>query len=179
MKTMKLILLAILLSGLDTVVAQSEWKTTTEKFNGNEYVIQYTELTYSVTNKEYTSFVKDATSDIELEGETIDELSKRRNQIRGEIYRVLDRIMDFNQLRQSKKEWGHLTLVCFFDSHTKDYKGASFIFDTEWKDVFTLQKVNTMESSLSQAHLNAGRTNLLEDKDYFTITIMIPIGKKD
>lgn len=179
MKTMKLILIVILLSGLDTVVGQSKWETTTEKFNGNEYVIKKGLSTYSVINKDYTSFVKDATSDIELEGETIGDLSKRREQIRGEIYRVLDRIMDFNQLRQSEKEWGHLTLVCLFDSHTKDYKGASFIFDTEWKDVFTLQKVNTMESSLLQAHLNAGRTNLLEDKDYFTITVMIPVGKKE
>ena len=176
MKVFKL-LIGILLLVAESLSAQSEWNVKTEKYAGQEYIIEYTKYTYAVTNKKY-DLKKEATCDIKFEGETDKEFDARRKSVCEKIYNVANNIFNFNNIPVSRNKLNELTLVCYFNSATKNYVGCYFICNTGIKNYFTLDKLNQLENNLLKANINAGRTNLLDPNDkYFTISVGMRIGK--
>jgi hypothetical protein len=177
MKTLKLIFIiaSTLLFCVDSIFAQSD-QISTEKYNSDEYTVKHNKYLYEITNKKYA--FKGVTVDIEFEGERLEDLEKRREGFMESIYKVANGVFDFSNIPVFRKSLFHLTMVCYFDSSTKDYVGVQFVFNIEVKSYITLQKLNLLESKLQQAKLNAGRTNLMEpNKKYFAIEIRIPMGK--
>ena len=178
METLKLIFMAILLTGISDLSAQAVWQTSTQNYNGNEYIIEDSKYIRSVTNKKYASFNDNATSDIEFEGEREETFLKRSEGLMESIYKVANEVFDFGNIPVSRKSLYRLSLVCYFDSKTKNYVGAYFVFDTQVKNYITLQKLNLLESKLLQANLNAGTTNMKDPNEkYFIKEIDIPIGR--
>ena len=176
MKILKL-LIGILLLMAESLSAQSEWNITTEKYAGNEYIIKKSEIIYTVTNKKY-DWLKEATRDIKFEGETDKEFDARRKSVCEKIYNVANNIFNFSNIPISRNKLNELTLVCYFNSNTKNYAGCYFFYDTEVKNYFTLDKLNQLENNLLKANINAGRANLLKpNKKYFAITVSMRIGK--
>ena len=177
MKTIKLILTALLLICIAfQLSAQRTWKTVTKKYENEEYIIKNTDLTYAVTNAKY-ELAEQTTTDAEFEGETIDDFEKRRESLRKSIYNVLDEILQFSSIPVPDDFPYRLSVLCYFDSHTKDYIGVYFVFPTEIKDYMTLERINQAEQKLSEKRINAGRTYLFEDKPYFAVTVNIRVGK--
>ncbi len=175
MKKYKLFLGIVLSILFETATAQTEWNTIIKIYNGNEYIIKNSEYIYAIKNIKYD--FSDVTCDVEFEGESDKEFNIRRESVCKEIYEILNNIFNFNNIPFNLDESYQLLIVCYFDSTTKNYIGAKFIFDTEVKDYFTLEKINHAEVQLSKANINAGRTNLLNpNKKYFTIDITMPIG---
>ena len=175
MKVFKL-LIGILLLVAESLSAQSEWNVKTEKYAGQEYIIEYTKYTYAVTNKKY-DLKKDVTCDIEFDGETEKEFDARRQPLCQKIYDVANGVFNFSNIPVSRDEQNDLILVCYFNSATKNYVGCYFVFDAAVKDYFTLKKLNLLENNLLKANINAGRTNLLDPNDkYFTISVGMRIG---
>ena len=176
MKTIKFIIVIVLLLGFDELSAQVNWQISTETCNANEYIVKSNKYFYSITNKKYA--FKGVTVDIEFDGEREDAFEKRREGLLESIYKIANGVFDFSNIPLSRKSLYKLSLICYFDSKTKDYVGVYFLFDTEVKNYITLQKLNLLENKLLQANINAGRTNLLEpNAKYFTKEIDIPIGK--
>ena len=167
----------MLLLAAEPLSAQSEWDISTEKYGGNEYIIKKTEIIYTVTNKKY-DWLKEATREIKFEGETEKEFDTRRNPVCEKIYNVANNIFNFSDIPVSRDELYELTLVCYFNSVTKNYAGCYFFYDTEVKNYFTLAKLNQLENNLLKANINAGKTNLLNPNGkYFTISVSIRVGK--
>ncbi len=175
---MKFISIIAFLFSVNLLFAQTVWQTSTQNYNGNEYTIEDSKYIRSVTNKKYASFNDNATSKIEFEGEREETFLKRREGLMESIYKVANGVFDFGNIPVSRKPPYHITLVCYFNSNTKDYAGAIFVFNTEVKSYITLQKLNLLESKLLQAGLNAGRTNLLNpNATYFIEEASIRIGR--
>ena len=170
------LLIGMLLLVVEPLSAQSEWNITTEKYSGNEYIIKKSQYIHAITNKKY-DFKKDVTCDIEFDGETEKEFDARRQPLCQKIYDVANGVFNFSNIPVSRDELNDLTLVCYFNSATKNYIGCKFIFNAEVKDYFTLKKLNLLENNLLKANINAGRTNLLDPNDkYFTISVGMRIG---
>ena len=176
MNKYRLLFSAMLSFFFNIALSQSDWNTVVETYNGCEYIVKNTELTYAITNKKY-DLAKEATCDIEFDGETEAEFEARRVSVCECIYEEADAIFDFGNIPVSIDDLNKLTMVCYFDSTTKDYVGAYFIFDAEVKDYFTLEKINQLEEKLLEANINAGTTNLLNPNEkYFIISVTMSIG---
>ena len=107
-----------------------------------------------------------------------DAFEKRREGLLESIYKIANGVFEFSNIPLSRKSLYKLSLVCYFDSKTKDYVGVYFLFNTEVKSYITLQKLNLLENKLLQANINTGRTKLLEpNAKYFTKEIDIRIGR--
>ena len=171
------LLIGMLLLMAEPLSAQSEWDVTTEKYAGNEYVIEKSQYIHAITNKKY-DLLEEATRDIEFDGETEKEFNARRQPLCQKIYDVANGVFNFSNIPVSRDEQNDLILVCYFNSATKNYAGCYFIFDAAVKDYFTLKKLNLLENNLLKANLNAGKANLLKpNKKYFVVKIGIRIGK--
>ena len=152
-----------------------DWEIKIENYNGNEYIIKYSEYTYCIQNKNYV--FNNLTCDIELEGETQEEWEERRYATRLFVYNVASEVFDFESIPIGDLDFSIFHIICYFDSNTKNYVGAKFLYDIEVKDYFTIDKLYLLEQKLSQARINTGITNLLNpEKDYFTIRVGIYLG---
>ena len=179
MKTTKCILIALLLvCGTFQLSAQRTWKTVTEKYNDEEYIIEHTDLTYAVTNKKYDMSGKEIGPDANYDYETIDDQNKRREPLRWIIYNALDEVFHFKSVPINYDDLIHISVVCYFDSRTKDYVGAYFIFDSKIKDYMTLERIQQAEKKLLECKINAGETYLLDDSPYFSIDMSTRVGRR-
>ena len=176
MKILRIIFIMILVLMSDELAAQTDWQVETKSCNGNEYIVEHTEFIYAITNKKY-DFAKSATRDIEFDGERIEDFENRRYPLREQIYNVANGIFNFAKIPVPDDDVYVFAMQCFFDSQSKDYVGAYFVFDVEIKDYITLEKLNLLESKLHQAKINTGRTNLLDNEKYFTIAVEVSVGE--
>jgi hypothetical protein len=174
MKTLKFIFAFTLMFVVNSdLCAQKEWNTRIEWYGGDEYIIESTDGIYAVTNKKY-DLTNVSTRDIEYDGESMYEWSERKQELVSAIGTVTRDVLEFDKVPPFQDDYNyHITVVCFFDSYSKDYVGAYFIFDTElWGDVITLQKLHQLEFRLLQAKINAGETNLLDPhRPFFTFSV--------
>ena len=177
MKTIKAILLLSTLLVIMPLSAQSlsDWDISVEKYQGDEYIIKSSESVYSIINKKY-DLVKEATLDIEFDGESEKEFKQRRSGLRARILEIADSVFEFRNI--PVKERSALIMQVYFDSRTKDYAGIQFVVDIELKDYITLPKVQLLEKKMLQAGLNAGKTNLFDSEKYFIIDSGIMMGNK-
>ena len=120
--------------------------------------------------------VKEATLDIEFDGESEKEFKQRRAGLRARILEIADSVFEFRNI--PVKERSALIMQVYFDSRTKDYAGIQFVVDIELKDYITLPKVQLLEKKMLQAGLNAGKTNLFDSEKYFIIDSGIMMGNK-
>ena len=157
-----------------------DWQIKTEIYNGNEYIVKQSDYLYSIVNRKYSEF-KNITNEIEFEneGETIEQKEERRYTTKIQIKNLASQIFDFDYIPIGNQEYSIFYISCYFDAKTKKYVGVRFLFDTEVKDNFTLEKLNLLEQKLSQANLSTGKTNLLEpEKDYFMVRVGIYLGNE-
>ncbi len=175
MKTLGLIIIAILLVGINGLSAQTKWETKAEVYNGNEYLIRYTPRTYSIKNKKYD--FSDSFRDTAFDGESSLDMDKRRQVLIEKMYEVANSVFEFNKIVISGRF--EVIMECLFDINTKKYAGVRFIFDAEIKDYITVPKINLVETKLLQAGLNAGSTNIIEQGvEYVVIGASISVGKE-
>ena len=177
MKTIKAILLLSTLLVIMPLSAQSlsDWDISVEKYQGDEYIIKSSESVYSIINKKY-DLVKEATLDIEFDGESEKEFKQRRSGLRARILEIADSVFEFRNT--PLEEPAGLIMQVYFDSRTKDYVGIEFVVDIELKDYITLPKVQLLEKKMLEAGLNAGKSNLLNPRKYFIIDSSIMMGGK-
>lgn len=177
MNTIKLFFITLLLlSGTSQSLAQYKWDMRTEEYNHEKYTIKYNDALYVVTNQKY-ELSKLSGVDANYDDETFDEQNKRREPLRWKIYNVLNEVFNFNSIPVSRDELLDLTVVCYFDSKTKNYVGIHFIFNLKIKDYITLQKINLAEKKLLESNINAGETYLIDDRPYFDISVTIRVGQ--
>lgn len=176
MKTFKFTLVIILLAGLNTVMAQKEAKPFIKTVNGNEFIIQKKDNSLYVVNKKYVSFKKSDATDIDFDGETLDEFGARRAHIKEATHRIISNTLDIDKLRHLERKYGVLTVSCYFDSNTKDYIGIEYSYSCDWADIFTLEKLDSIDSQLQKEKINAGKTNLLDDGKYFSFDVAYRVG---
>ncbi|MDR1742194.1 MAG: hypothetical protein LBR48_00005, partial [Dysgonamonadaceae bacterium] len=125
MKTIKIILIMffLLLGGI--VMSQTNWQISTEKYNGSEYTIKRGKYVCAVTNKKYA--FEEMTLDIEKDGETAEAYAKRREPLYQKLYDVTKEALDFDNIFVLRRN-NRLSMDCYFDSKTKNYVGAKFVF---------------------------------------------------
>ncbi len=177
MKTYRALLIIISLLGNIGLFPQDikKWEPRFERYNGDEYIIMSGNNVYSITNKKY-DLVKEATLDIEFDGESEKEFKQRRAGLRARILEIADSVFEFRNT--PLEEPAGLIMQVYFDSRTKDYVGIEFVVDIELKDYITLPKVQLLEKKMLEARLNAGKSNLLNPRKYFIIDSGKMIGGK-
>lgn len=177
MKTYSILFIFLFLLGSVETFSQDvyHWDTRIEQYNGDEYIIKSGDYVYSIINKKY-DLVKEATLDIEFDGESEKEFKQRRAGLRARILEIADSVFEFRNI--PVKERSALIMQVYFDSRTKDYAGIQFVVDIELKDYITLPKVQLLEKKMLQAGLNAGKTNLFDSEKYFIIDSGKMIGGK-
>ena len=161
--------------------AQLNFIETREFYNGTEYIIERGEdIMYCITNVAYSTLKKQATRELELEGESYEDWQDRRDSIRIEIYNIANKIFDFKNIPIGDLDLSVLSLECFFDCTTKEYVGVYFMFDFEVKDYITLEKINALEKELSQANLIiTDSVNLLDrNHKYFSVPMGFFLGEE-
>ncbi|MDR1743320.1 MAG: hypothetical protein LBR48_05800, partial [Dysgonamonadaceae bacterium] len=85
--------------------------------------------------------------------------------------------LDFDNIFVLRRN-NRLSMDCYFDSKTKNYVGAKFVFTEGLVSYFTIAKINALENKLMQAGINAGTSYLLDSsKKYFCIRVTCSIGK--
>lgn len=177
MKTYSILFIFLFLLGSVESFSQDvyHWDTRIEQYNGDEYIIKSGDYVYSIINKKY-DLVKEATLDIEFDGESEKEFKQRRAGLRARILEIADSVFEFRNT--PLEEPAGLIMQVYFDSRTKDYAGIQFVVDIELKDYITLPKVQLLEKKMLQAGLNAGKTNLFDSEKYFIIDSGKMIGGK-
>ncbi|WP_373758805.1 hypothetical protein [Bacteroides heparinolyticus] len=177
MKTYRIVFIFFFLLGSVESFSQDvyHWDTRIEQYNGDEYIIKSGDYVYSIINKKY-DLVKEATLDIEFDGESEKEFKQRRAGLRARILEIADSVFEFRNT--PLEEPAGLIMQVYFDSRTKDYVGIEFVVDIELKDYITLPKVQLLEKKMLEARLNAGKSNLLNPRKYFIIDSGKMIGGK-